>query len=49
MKNISNRVDQKDIDSHNYGTVLDQYVSDIKDSELAEKEALSIQKFEKWH
>ena len=40
MKNISTRIDEKDVDSHNYGMVLDQYITDIKDSKLAEEEAM---------
>ena len=49
MKNISRRIDQKDVDSHNYGQVLDQYITDIRDNEHAEKEAKKLQQIEKWH
>ena len=49
MKSISKRIDNKDVDGHNYGQVLDQYITDIKETEIAEKESENLQRIERWH
>ena len=49
MKSVSKRIDQKDVDGHNYGKVLDQYIADIRDTEHAEKEAQKLHQIERWH
>ena len=49
MKNSSNEINSDDIDSHNYGQVLDKYITDIKQHEKDVQEAQEIERAEQWH